>query len=199
MADMNTFYIRFFNAVSDIGEVEFYVNDKLISSLVYRGFSEYYPANIGSYKVSVYLKATKELLAQEVLNFEHEVYTFAITGLEEEMSLNIIKSENIKPNKNSAKMRFCNLAPYDTNFGIKMNNNLIIADLGYEEITEFFETSGGTYSVEFLDNNGKTVLIDPKMTLRNGKIYTGYIVGVEGQGSGLQILIPLEGLSYIDM
>ncbi len=199
MADMNTFYIRFFNAVSDIGEVEYYVNDKLISSLYYKGFSEYYPANIGSYKISVYLKSTKELLAQEVLSFEHDIYTFAITGLKEEMSINIIKSENEKPNKGSAILRYCNLAPYNTNFDITMNKNLTVENLAYEEITEFFNVNGGAYAVEFIDSLGKVALSDPKMLLKNGKIYTAYVVGVANVGAGLQVLIPLEGTTYIEM
>ncbi len=200
MADTSKFYIRFFNAVSDLGEVEFYVNDKLISSLYYKGFSEYYPATVGAYKVAVYLKSSKQLLAEEVLTFEHDVYTFAITGLKEELSINIIKSENEKPQKDKAIMRFCNLAPYNTSFNILVNKNKAVEDLQYEEITEFFSLSAGTYSVEFVDTKtGKVVLTDPKLMLKNGKIYTGYVVGVQGKGAGLQILIPLEGVTYIEM
>ncbi len=200
MVDTNKFYIRFFNAVSDLGEVEFYVNDKLISSLYYKGFSEYYPANIGAYKVSVYLKSNKQMLAEEVLTFEHDVYTFALTGLKEELSLNIIKSDNEKPQKDKAIMRFCNLAPYNTSYNILINKNSAVEDLQYEEITEFFSLVGGTYSVEFIDTmTNKVVLTDPKLTLKAGKVYTGYVVGVQGKGAGLQILIPLEGVTYIEM
>ncbi len=200
MVDYNKFYIRFLNAVSDIGEVEFYVNDKLISSLYYRGFSEYYPANIGAYKISVYLKGTKELLSEEVLSFEHNIYTFSITGLKEEMSLNIIKSENEKPDKNKATLRFCNLAPYDTSYNVFVNSSKAVEALAYEEITEFFTLNGGTYKLEFFDaTTGKIALTDPKLQLKNGKIYTVYVVGVAGKGAGLQVLIPLEGSTYIEL
>ncbi len=200
MVDESKFYIRFFNAVSDLGEVEYYVNDKLISTLKYKAFSEYYPANIGTYKVSVFLKATKQMLAEEVLSFEHDVYTFALTGLAEELSLNIIKSENEKPMKDKAMVRLCNLAPYDTNFNVYLNEKLAVEQLGYEEITEYFSVNGGTYNLKYYDvDTKKLALTDPKLMLKNGKIYTIYIVGVEGHGSGLQVLIPLEGTTYIEM
>lgn len=200
MVDYNKFYIRFLNAVSDLGEVEFYVNNKLISSLYYKGFSEYYPANVGTYKVSVHLKSTKELLAEEVLVFEHDVYTFALTGLKEELSLNVIKSENEKPINDKAIIRLCNLAPYNTNYNIYVNDTLAVEELGYEEITEYFSLNGGTYSLKYYNvDNNELVLTDPKLQLKNGKIYTAYVVGVKGQGAGLQVLIPLEGTTYIEI
>ncbi len=200
MAETNKFYIRFFNAVSDVGEVEYYANDKLISTLNYKGFSEYLPANIGSYKISIFEKATGDMLAEEVLDFEHDVYTVALSGLKEEISINIIRSENETPSKEHALIRFCNLAPYDTSFNVFINKNKTIDALSYEEITEYFSLNNGTYRVELYDvATGKLALTNPSMTIKDEKIYTVYIVGVEGVGAGLQMLIPLEGTSYIKM
>lgn len=200
MPNTNMFYIRFFNAVSDLGEVEFYANDKLISTLAYKGFSEYYPANIGNYKISVKLKDTGELLAEEVLSFEHDIYTFALTGLQEELSMNIISSESETPSNSNALVRFCNLAPYDTSYNIFINDTKTVDSLSYEEITEFFPLSAGSYKIELYEaNTDALVLTNPRMTISNNKIYTVYIVGVQGVGEGLQMLIPLEGSSYIQM
>lgn len=200
MAEINKFYIRFLNAVSDMSEVEFYANDKLISTLNYKAFSEYYPANIGSFKISVYEKSSKTLLAEEVLLFEHDVYTLALSGLKEELTLNIVKSESETPSNTNAQIRFVNLAPYDTSFNIFINKNKTVDALAYEEITEFFSLNGGSYRVELYDvTTGEIALTNPKMVLKNNKIYSVYIVGVENVGSGLQMLIPLEGTSYIEM
>lgn len=200
MADPNMFYIRFLNAVSDLGDVLFYANDKLISTLGYREFSEYYPANIGSYKISVRLASTKEVLAEEILQFDHDVYTFALTGLQEELSVNVINSEGEVPSNSNALIRFCNLAPYDTSFNVFINSTKAVDALSYEEITEFFPLDAGTYKIDLYDvNSGELALTNPRMTVSNGKIYTVYIVGVEGDNEGLQMLIPLEGTAYIDM
>lgn len=196
----NKCYLRFFHAVSDVGPVEFYANDKLISTLYYRGFSEYHPAVEGTYKISVYLKTTKELVFEEEIFFGKDIYTFALTGLSSELSGNLISSDNEKPNKSKAIMRFCNVAPFDTDFDIYINSNKGVVGLNYEEVTEFFTLNGGNYSIKLTDSTtGETKLEDPRMVLKKGNVYTGYIVGVEGKGQGLQILIPLEGVTYINL
>ena len=38
----------------------------------------------------------------------------------------------------------------------------------------------------------------PKVNLKGGKAYTVYVVGSRADRAGLQVLIPLEGVTYLD-
>lgn len=194
------FYVRFFNAVPDLGEVEFYVNGKLVGSLWYKGFSEYFPAIVGTYKVAVYNKKTKELLIEEEVMMQKDIYTFVLSGLGNDVALNLVSSNGEQVEKDKALIRFCNVAPFDTSFDIYLNDKQGVNALMYEEITEFLALNAGSYDMKATDaQTGETKLLDPRLVLKNGNAYTGYIVGVEGKGKGLEIVIPLEGMTYINL
>lgn len=200
MDENRKLYLRFFHAVSDAPEVDFFVNDKYIGTLSYRGFTEYYPAMSGTYMIRANLKGSDKVLLEEKVTLTEDIYTFALTGLTDNLSANLITSDNEKPDKNKAIIRFANLAPFDTDFDIYINSMKGIIGLNYEEITEFFSLEAGTHQIKVVDQKtGETKLIDPKVVLKKGNIYTGYIVGVENERSGLQIVLPLEGATYITM
>ncbi len=195
----NQFYLRFLHSVPNAGEVTVYVNDKLIADLTYRGFTEYYPAESGTYEISVYLKNTIATpILKEKIKFDSDIYTFAIMGLAEDIGYNVFGSDSITLNPQKAIIRFANLSPFDTNFDVFINNKKAIENLEYNDITNFATLSPGKYSFKAFDSKTSQVkLQDPNMTLKAGKIYTGYIVGIDGGTPGLQILIPLEGATYI--
>ena len=50
--------------------------------------------------------------------------------------------------------------------------------------------------VERADNNER-VISHPNMVLKNGYIYTSYMVGLVNGEPFIQVLIPLDGSSYI--
>lgn len=200
MDENSKLYLRFFHAVSDAPAVDLFVNDKYIDTLSYKGFTEYYPALNGTYMIRANLKGTDKVVLEEKVGLSDDIYTFALTGLASDISANLITSDNEKPDKNKAIIRFANLAPFDTDFDIYINSMKGVIGLNYEEITEFFSLDAGTHSLKVVDQKtGETKLLDPKLVLKKGNIYTGYIIGVENAGSGLQIVIPLEGATYITM
>ena len=45
---------------------------------------------------------------------------------------------------------------------------------------------------------GKILVEHPKVNLKGGKAYTVYVVGSRADRAGLQVLIPLEGVTYLD-
>ncbi len=200
MPESPNVYIRFLHAVSDAPGVDIYVNEQLVTqNLRYREFTDYFQAYAGHYTVTIYPTGNKEtpVYDEKIELYDDMIYTVAVAGLLRDLNVVIVTDQKRNIDKSKAYIRFINLSPYDTEFDVYLNDRMVFDNLFYQEVSPYIQLMPGTYYVTLKDSKtGQTKFQDPRMTLKAGKLYAGYFVGVEDVADGLQILIPLEKASY---
>ncbi len=196
-------YIRFLNAIPNQPEIviDIYVNRKLVvKNLKYEDFTEYIPAKSGVYNVQIYPAGnhTEQLLDIKIKTEPDKIYTAAIIGTINNVELEVFEDKYLEDSASNAYMRFANLSPDSPGLNIFIDDVPVVYDLQYLEVTDYLKLSDGkhTMKVERADNNER-VISHPNMVLKNGYIYTSYMVGLVNDKPFIQVLIPLDGSSYI--
>lgn len=198
----NISFIRFLNAVPNDPSlsVDIYVNRKpIVKNLKYEDFTEYIPAKSGIHTIQVYPAGnhTEQLLDIRVTLEPDFIYTAAVIGTISDVELELFNDE-FQSNKDTAFMRFANISPGSGGFDVSIDNIPVVYDLQYLEATDYLILSEGKHTMKITKNSDGTVVVShPNMVLKNGNIYTSYIVGLESVNPEIQVLIPLDGSSYI--
>ena len=195
-------HFRILHASPNTPSVDIYINDKLISrGLAYRGFTEYTSLESNDHNIKVFPSGKKDIaiIDENIFIPPNSIYTIAITGLLEDISLFYIldkKLDSKDPNK--AYVRSINLSPDDPNIDFYMNNKKTFDNVGYKNITDYTPVAPKNYTLNLkLANTEDIILISPNANLKANKYYTVYIIGLTDKKPPLQVLIPLDGNSYI--
>lgn len=195
-------YIRFLNAVPNNSSVDIYMNGRLtVSGLKYQQFTEYYKALPGTYTIEVYLANTKgnPLVIKKFSISANEIYTVAVVSIPPDIGVTIIGDTTHTKNNSFANMRFVNLSPDSGPVNVYVDKIPVVYDLTYLEVSNYLRLTPGkhTITISTTDTN-KTVVSHPQVYLRGGNYYTTYVVGLMDKvPDGIEILIPLEGASYL--
>lgn len=194
-------YIRFLNAAPDRGPVDIYVNGKLVASgLRYKDFTEYMRAVPGYYRTVVYQAGTtnRPYLATGINISANTIYTAALNGDNTNLDMELITDRSRAKNYNTAYMRFISLSPSRDAIDIYIDNRKVVSDMAYGEISNYLPLKPGVHSMDIrLAGTNQTILQNPYMSLKGGNYYTTYLVGYSHKAPRLEVLIPLEGTSYL--
>ncbi|NLK38357.1 MAG: DUF4397 domain-containing protein [Epulopiscium sp.] len=194
-------YIRFLNANPMIGPVDIYVNGrKVVSGLKYQAFTEYMKVFQGYYRIAVFKAGTTEnpISVTRLNVIRNRIYTVAITGDAESVGSEVIVDGRRTLNPDLSYMRFIHLSDNAPSVDVYVDDRLVLSDLGFNEVSRYLSLLPGEHSIVFKKaNTDDVILIDPVATLKAGKAYSVYFVGEEGMDPGLQVLIPLEGTTYL--
>lgn len=193
-------YVRLLHAAPLAEPVNVYANDTLIAkNLKYREFTEYLKVKPETYNIRVVLaRDNKTTVLDEKVSFiEGLIYTAAVIE-KNELSLELITDTEREKYKDKAGLRFINLSPDSTMFDIYIDNKLVICGMIFKEVSGYLMLNPGTYSMTVKETStGKNLLEDPKFTVKAGDYYAAYYVGLVTSKPPLQVLIPLEGTSYL--
>ena len=97
-----------------------------------------------------------------------------------------------------AYVRFVQLSANAPQMDVYLDDSLILADLNYREVSRYLAVTPGDHNLKLRDYySGAVLLEDPLVSLQGGKAYTIYVVGDMTDRVGLQVIIPLEGASYL--
>ena len=194
-------FIRFFNALPDVGPVDIYVNGRLIASNVkYREFTNYYRAAAGLYRIVIYKSGTiiNPLSVTRVTITDGNVYTAAISGNENTVNFQLITDSKRQINYNIAYLRFAHLSYGAPSVDIYVDNILRVQDIAYEEVSNYLALAPGSHNIKVRISGTSTVVVEePELVLNSGNFYTAYIIGNPNTRPGLQIISTVEGISYI--
>ena len=197
----NNAFIRLLNASPNTPAVDVTVNDTLVAhNLAFKSFTEYMPAEAGVYNVRVAPTGLNSILVTLELAelLPGGIYTMAITGLDDNLAIELIHDTPRTKAGDRAFMRFINLSPYDTMFDIFIGHAPVITALEYTEASEYIPLQPGMYTSKvFNSRNNNLLLTNPRMQVDAGKYYAAYIVGLEEGKPPLQMLLPLEGATYL--
>ena len=195
-------YIRFLNASPGESRVDIYVNGrKVADSLLYRNFTEYMKVFPGQYRVAVYAAGTRRNpLAVTMLRVRaNDIITMAVIGLAGDISTQTINDSRRFLNRNHAYVRFVQLSPNAPTMDAYWDDALVLAELNYQDVSRYLQTAAGSHNLKMRDSlSGASLVESPDVSVESGKAYTIYIVGDINDRTGLQILVPLEGATYLD-
>jgi len=96
-------------------------------------------------------------------------------------------------------LRFANLVPNSPDMDLVLSGGIKLFDqVSYGIATNYILISAGTYAF-YLQQSGtdRSLLYVPNITLGEGRFYTIYAIGRMDEAVPLQVLIPLDGNSYI--
>ena len=171
------------------------------ADLRYQHFTEYMKLFPGWYRIAIYRAGTmtNPLTVLRLQVQSGGIYTVAVTGLADAISTLTIEDSHRYLSPNRAYIRFVQLSPTAPAMDVYWDDRMVLSDLRYEEISRYLTTAPGSHNLKLRETDtGKILVEHPKVNLKGGKAYTVYVVGSRADRAGLQVLIPLEGVTYLD-
>ncbi len=90
------------------------------------------------------------------------------------------------------------MSPNAPNVDVASGGNKIFTNVPFKKVTDYIQVNPGAYNFDVnVSESGARVLYAPNIRLLPNRIYTIYAVGLAGQNPPLQVLIPLDGNSYL--
>lgn len=195
-------YLRILHAVPDAPKVDVYLNDKLIANnLAFKQFTEYLSIVPGYYNVKIYPAGNT---SNPVINTSfsasgNNIYTAAAIGLLKNIYLKVIEDTPMAVAPNKTMVRFVHLSPDAPMVNVVLpNKNIGFENVSFGEVTNYKEMSPGISTIQIsAAQTGDVVLMSPNARFGGNKFYSIYAVGLAGGNPPLQVLLPLDGNSYI--
>lgn len=195
-------YIRFFHASPVNQRVDIYVNGrKIASNLSYRSFTEYLKVFPGYYRVAVFVAGTttNPLVVSRINVIPNRIYTAAIIGLGTDLDIQMINDNRRVLENDRAYFRLVQFSPNAPVLDVYWDDRLILSELEYQEVSRYLGVTPGEYNLKFTSTMTDDVILEnPSVILEGGKAYTIYVVGDITSRTGLQVVIPLEGTTYLE-
>lgn len=196
-------YMRIFNASPMPNtSVDVYLNTVPIASdIVYQEFTPYIPISEGTYNISIFPKGKKtDALETETLTIKgRSIYTLVFSGQPSDFSIDLYPEPKVSIPQGKAMIRFSHLSPDAPAVNLTLSNgDVLFPDVEYGDLTDYREISPGRYTLQLrLPESGQVVLTVPNALFKAGRYYTIYAVGLVSGKPSLQLLLPLDGNSYI--
>jgi hypothetical protein len=114
--------------------------------------------------------------------------------------INIIPIEDVIRPKlpNKALIKFVNLFNSTINLDVILSDGkTLFKDVPYTGVSTYKSLQPGTYTIYIAKNKGEKLLTVPQMTLTPNRFYSIYAVGNSTDPLNMQLLIPLDGNSYL--
>lgn len=199
-------YIRVLHASPNAPAVDVYVNNvPTFRNIAYRNFSDYVSLPQGGlYNIKVFPVGTKvnPIINTNLFIPEGKIFTVAAIGEPSAISLFPIEDTPLKPIvQGKASLRFVHLSPDALNVDITLpNGTKLFSNVAYKGVTKYIPLNAGTYTLQArVAGTDKIVLTVPNISVSANKFYTVYAVGFASKTPGLQVLIPLDGNSYLQL
>ena len=199
----NTSYIRILHAVPNAPAVDVYANRVPIArNLRYREFTEYQPIKAGTYQIEIYPagRTDNPVLRTTATLPDYSIFTIAAVGQLPNISLLPIAEPKIPFPQGMAMIRFSHLSPTAPNVDITLTDGTVLfSDVRFKETTGYIMVPPTTYNLQARVAGTDQVVLDvPNIKLLSDRFYTVYAVGLPGGQPPLQVLIPLDGNTYIN-
>lgn len=195
-------YLRLLHASPLSPSVDVYINSiPTLRNLQYKGFSEYLPISPGNHNVKLFKAGTTTLVYNgDVEILPNEIETVCIIGKDpSSLSLLPVKDPKLNIDTTKAYLRTVHLSPNTPPIDVVTSNGIeLFNDVSYKEKQGYISIQPSIYAIDIkLTDTTTSVLYVPNMKLRPNKFYTIYVVGLLNDTPPLQVLIPLDGNSYI--
>ena len=195
-------HIRLLHASPNSPAVDVYANDKrLVANIAYRSFTEYLTIPSGNYNIKVYLAGTKvtPIINTTLFVAPGSFYTMAAIGNSPNISLYPIPEPPITRDPSRACIRFVHLAPNAPAVDVTHpTGDKLFSNISYKGITGYKCLPPGNHALDIRGAGTSDIaLSNPNIRLLPNRFYTIYAVGLSGTTPPLQMLIAMDGRTYI--
>lgn len=191
-------YIRFFNTSPHGGACDFYIGNTLaVSKLGFGCLSPYMKVLSGNtmYKAAPGGRkgenSPRLIMSQKI----GEVYTLCLIGKPNEPKFMAIKENTPRVNLEYGHLRICNLSPECGGFDVYADDNKILGDIKYGEISRYMEIRPSDYEISLVKNK-KTAVNCGRFNLKPKKFNTVYIIGLENEIPNISCVFTTDAESY---
>lgn len=197
-------YMRLLHASPGTSAVDVYANSSLIASgLSYKGFTEYLQVIPEKYNIKVFPAGTTGvvLVDTEVEVPVQSIVTAAVTGTSPNIGVKAYFEPVLQIPSGKLYLRFAHLVPDGPDLDVVLSDGTVLfEDVSYGAATSYIAVFPDIYTF-YLKQTGtdKSLLYVPNIQLLPGRFYTIYAVGQVKGNTPLQVLIPLDGNSYIKL
>jgi len=201
--DADKAYIRFFHALPNDPpvDVDLYINKKLVvKNFKYEDFTPYLTAHAGTYIIQLYPTGNNvdQLLDIRITLNPHEIATAAIIGTTSQVGLEVFSDYPQEIDDSLASMRFINLSPDKVGVNIYIDDTPVVYELGFTEITDYLSLFPGKHTMKVeLSDSKKIIVSHPNLIIKGGNFYSTFVVGFINGTPLVEVLIPLEGVTYL--
>lgn len=197
-----TSYVRLLHASPNAPAVDVYANDVLIArNLAYRDFTPYLRLRAGNYNIKVYPtgQRTNPVIDTNIMVPPFSIFTVAAIGELPNISLLPIPEPRMPIPLGKLYIRFAHLSPDAPAVDITLPDGTpLFKNVSYKQVTDYIPVDPGTYTLQArIAGTDDVVLTVPNVNLHPNRFYTTYAVGLAQGTPGLQVLIPLDGNSYL--
>lgn len=194
-------YLNFFNALVSVPAIDIYINGKkVISNLKYKEFTEYYVVFPGYYRIQIFEAGQMEdEFTTTIINLiGYRVYTVTISGLEDHACLLLVNDCIYPIPEDYAYLRFVQISPNAPLLKVYLDDNLILTELDYKEISRYLSATAKVHDITFRDYISDQILIEVHdFSMESETAYTAYTLGDFFSEEGLQIVIAKDGISHL--
>jgi len=195
-------YIRFFHASPDAPAIDIYINQRLVAKkLKYKSFTPYLGLILGNYTVEIYAAGTytNPVIKSNINIPPKSIFTAAAINELANIQLYVIPDPALPPLSNMARLRFIHLSPNAPSVDFTLPNGMdVFPDVSYKEITSYKSFVNGRYTFQLrLAGTDTIVLHVPNILLRPARNLTAYAVGLTSSHPPLQMLIVMDGSTYL--
>jgi len=194
-------FVRFFNANAFVGPVDIYINGRLMAeNLPFKRFTAYQRINEGFYHVAVYSAGQRRnpLQVEQVRVQNGQIYTMAVIGTNQDVALKVVQDTKRQLDPTQSYVRFIQFSLNAPTMDVLVDGRMVIRYLNDQEISRYLRVLPGKHNIMLKESGSNRVLLEePNMLLRPGRIYSAYIVSNVNERKGLQIVLSMEGASYL--
>ncbi|MCX7921115.1 MAG: DUF4397 domain-containing protein [Clostridia bacterium] len=197
-----TSYVRFLHAYPGALSADIYVNGTLIyRNIGYGSFTPYLPVSPGSLNITVFPQGQfqRPLSSTTVILPAQSIFTLAITGSPGNASILTISDPIAPIPPGTVMVRTVHLSPDSPRLDMTLPcGKSQFPNMGFKNVSNYIPFNPGTYIFEAdVAGSGELALFAPHINLKPNRFYTFYVVGMSAVTPPLQVLIPLDGNSYI--
>lgn len=195
-------FIRLLHASPDAPAVDIYANENLIArNLQYKGFTDYFPVPAGSYNIRVFTTGQKlnPVLSTNVMIPAGSILTIAVVGSASSLGILSVSDRMMPIPPSKTRIRFVHLSPNTPSVDVTLQNGTkLFSDVEYKEITNYITVDPGLYTLQArIAGTSQVALNVPNVRIKPNRFYTIYAVGLTGENPTLQMLVALDGNSYL--
>lgn len=184
------------------GSVDVYINgDLLQQNLSYKEMSRYLPIGPGDNSIEVFAtgQITEPILESNVDLPPSETITLAIIGELPNPEVLPILQPFDDIGDEQVRIRFANLSPNSPDLDLFLNDNKLISDVGYKQVTSYSSITPDTYSVQLRPSDNNDIIVARRNLLfRGGKGYIVYAVGLLEGEPALEIIYFEDELAVVE-
>ena len=190
--------VRILHAVVEGDVVDVHLNGSPFANNVrFTEFTPYIYVPKGRYIVEVFLRDEKENpIVQGTIDITScELMTIAIAG-ENNKCIEIIpiEEEMAIPTGNQSRARFIHLVPNGRDVDILLDQQVVLEDIKYKDVTEYMDVNPKTYQVDVLLSENQQLIRQIQVTINPGRVYSFYALGNK---PNFQIFQSLDGATFM--